>query len=101
MNKILCVITICLIVMGCSYGNLDDVKAKAPEVWKQAGYEIVGYEGFQWGFGGFGLPYGGAYVWHQLKKIPDNGIAYTGRIQRWGNEYHIYGPYAIDAIRPR
>jgi hypothetical protein len=88
-------------IFGCSFGNLQDIKDKAPEVWRQNGFKVVGYEGFQWGkWGIFGSTYGGAYVWHRLEKIPDNGITYSGYIQRWGNEYHVYGPSAIDAIRP-
>lgn len=89
---------ICLIIG--SYGNLEDVKSHAEATWKNVGFEIVGYERYQWGFGGYGTSYGGAHVWHRLKKIPDNGISYTGFIQKWGNEYHIYGPKATDAIQP-
>ena len=85
---------------GCSPANLDDVKAKAVARWREVGYEVVGYDGYEWGsWGLFG--YGGAQVWYTLKRVPDNGILYSGYIQRWGDEYHIYGPHAIDAIRPR
>jgi hypothetical protein len=84
---------------GCSSSNIADVKAHAAETWKQAGFEIVGYEGWERG------PYlggddGGAYVWYTLKRIPDNGITYHGSIQRWGDEYHIYRLSALDAIKP-
>jgi hypothetical protein len=89
-----------LFLFGCSSGNLQDVKDKAPEVWKQNGFKVVGYEGYQWGKWGIFSSYGGARVWHRLENIPDNGIIYSGYIQRWGKEYHIYGPHAIDAIRP-
>ncbi len=83
-----------------SPANLDSVKANAAETWRQAGYEIIGYEGFQWGKW-WGGTYGGAAVWHSLRRYPnDNGIIYSGFIKRWGDEYHIYGPHAIDAIKP-
>lgn len=85
---------------GCSSGNLDYVKEKGPEKWKEVGFEVAGYEGYQWGLWGFSS-YGGAKVWWRLKKVPDNGITYFGYIQRWGNELHVYGPKAIDAIRPQ
>jgi hypothetical protein len=88
-----------LFLVGCSSGNLDYVKDKAPEKWKTQGFEVVDYEGYQWGTGGINS-YGGAKVWHRLKKIPDNGITYSGYIQRWGDELHVYGPDAIDAIKP-
>lgn len=90
-----------IMLIGCSSGNIDYVKKNAPEKWKTQGFEVVDYEGFKWGFWGiFGSEYGGACVWHRLKKIPDNGITYSGCIERWGDELHVYGPIAIDAIRP-
>ncbi len=102
LNIYLIVLLFISFLVGCSSNNLQNTKDKAPEVWKQIGFKVVGYEGFQWGkWGIFGSTYGGACVWHRLEKIPDNGIAYSGYIQRWGNEYHIYGLYAIDAIRPQ
>lgn len=86
-------------VSGCSSGNLDHVKQRAEARWLEYGMEPIAYEGYQWGFWGLN-DYGGAKVWHRLRSIPDNGITYTGYIQRWGDELHIYGPFAIDAIRP-
>lgn len=89
-----------LLLLGCSSGNLDYVRQKAKEKWRLQGFEIIDYEGYQWGFWGFNS-YGGAKVWHRLKKIPDNGITYSGNMQRWGNELHVYGPKALDAIMPK
>lgn len=78
-----------------SSGNLDYVKEKGPEKWQEIGFKTAGYDGYTWGVWGFNS-YGGAKVYWTLKKIPDNGIAYSGYIQRWGTELHIYGPKAID-----
>lgn len=86
-------------ITGCSSSNVDEVKQKSNEVWRQAGFEVVGYEGWEKG-GYLGGSYGGAFVWYTLKRIPDNGIIYHGSIQRWGDEYHIYALSALDAIRP-
>ena len=88
-----------LSLTGCTSGNLDYVKDRAEARWKDYGMEVVTYEGFQWGFWGLNS-YGGAHVWYRLRQIPDNGITYTGYLQRWGDELHIYGPKAIDAIKP-
>jgi hypothetical protein len=100
MKRIVCLLVCLLLIgIGCSGANLDYVKEHANEKWAKQGFEIVDYEGYQWGkFGLWG--YGGAYVWYRLKKIPDNGITYSGCLQRWGDEVHVYGPKAIDAIRP-
>lgn len=87
------------ILTGCSSGNLDYVKQHADQRWKEYGMNVVSYEGYNWGFWGFNS-YGGAEVWYRLRQIPDNGITYTGFLYRWGDEIHIYGPKALDAIKP-
>ncbi len=101
MKKVILVIVVSLFFSGCFYpANLDYVKDRAEQRWKEMGFEIVGYDGFQWGF----VPwpsYGGAKIWHVLKRIPDNGITYGGYLQRWGGEIHMYKIRAIDAIRPK
>lgn len=85
-------------IIGSS-SNKDWLKERAVAKWRADGFEAIDYEGFQFGAGGFGTPYGGAKVWSKLKKIPDNGITYTGFITRWGDEVQVYGPRAIDGQR--
>lgn len=106
MNKVILAISTLTLLGGCSRANLEFAKDCAPATWRSVGYEVIGYEGFQWsadiGNGLFG--YGGAKVWHSLTKLGPlggNGITYTGYVQRWGNECHVYGPTAVDAIKPR
>ena len=89
-----------LLCSGCGWGNKDAVKNNAVAVFKQAGFTIVGYEGYQLGMGIPLTSFGGADVWYIVKKIPDNGIIYHAAIQRWGDEYHIYSLRAVDAIQP-
>lgn len=89
-----------LALCGCSSRNADYVKAHAAETWRQQGFEIIGYEGYNWGGPPFGGSYGGACVWYTLKRIPDNGIIYDGCLERWGNEIHAYSTKAMDAIKP-
>jgi hypothetical protein len=98
--KSLSLLVVALFVMvcvGCGTNNLEFVKANAKAKWASVGYEVIGYEGYQWGFQ-FGA-YGGAHVWHTLQRN-NNGIIYTGYLQRWGEEIHVYGPHAVDAIKP-
>lgn len=101
MYKILIIASMFLLSLtGCSSGNLEDVKANADSRWNEMGYEIVGYDGYTWGFWGFN-DYGGAHVWYLLKKKDsDNGIIYGGYLQKWGDEYHMYALRAYDAIKP-
>lgn len=82
------------LVYGCAPRNIEFVKASACAKWRAQGFECVDYEGWTFGFG-FG-PYGGSNVWHRLRKIPDNGVTYSGYIRRWDDELHVYGPTPID-----
>jgi hypothetical protein len=86
------------VLFGSSF-NLSYVKEHAAARWREVGYEVIGYEGYQWGFWGPG-GYGGAKVWYSLRrtKPDDRGVIYTGSLYRWGSELHVYGPRAIDAI---
>ena len=89
----------CVLFFGkCSYENLDYVKEHGEDRWRELGYEPVAYEGYSWGLNPW-FGYGGARVWWNLKR-DDNGIMYTGYLVRWGDELHMYGPKAIDAIKP-
>jgi hypothetical protein len=89
-----------LALVSGSPANLEYVKERAPARWKEVGFEVVGYQGHQWGALGYGTNYGGAKVWFELRKIPDNGITYSGNLQRWGDSLEVYGPTARDAIKP-
>lgn len=91
------VILVALALVGCA-SNVDYVKERGAARWREVGYEPIGYEGYQWGLW-FGPGYGGASVWWSLRRVPDNGTIYTGYLRRWGDELHVYGPHAIDAIR--
>lgn len=81
------------------WANLDDVKANAEQTFERNGWTVEGYEGYEWSKW-WGGPYGGARVWYTLSR-DNNGVTYQGFIKRWGDEYHIYGPTAIDAIKPK
>jgi hypothetical protein len=95
--KVLAVIPVVMWLSDSVTANLEETKANAVQTWRANGYEPIGYEGYGWGLG-FGT-YGGAKVWHSLRSLTDDrGVRFSGYVQRWGNEYHIYGPKAIDAI---
>lgn len=79
--------------------NVEYVKEHAAATFDQSGFEIIGYQGYQMG-GIIGKTYGGANVWYNLKRKPDNGIVYEAALQRWGDEIHIYNLKALDAIKP-
>ena len=100
MKKTFLLILLVLLFGGCSYQNLDYIKEHADQRWEDLGFEVVGYEGYQWGMTVW-PGYGGAKVWYVLNRIPNNGIIYGGYLQMWGDEIHMYQIRAYDAIRPR
>lgn len=91
------IVLITVLCLGtCSAGNVDFVKERAEATWKANGYEVIGYEGFAYGNAWpAGTSRGGAKVWYSLKRIPDNGVRYSGYLQRWENEVHVYGPTPV------
>ena len=87
---------------GCvakGYSHIEELKEVSPEVWEEHGFQPVAYEGYGMGSGLLGTPFGSAKVWWRLER-EGNNIVYSGYITKWGSEYHVYGPKAIDAIQP-
>lgn len=82
---------------GCNYRNVDKIKANAAKTWGAAGFEVVGYEGYQIG-NFFGSP--GGKVWYIVQRKDNPSVQYHGFISKWGDEYHIYNLRAIDALTP-
>lgn len=80
---------------ACSPHNVDDIKIHAEKTLNDAGYEVVGYEGYKWGaFGTFG-----GCVYYNLKRFDDDKVVYSACVSKWGDEYHIYNLKAVNAIR--
>lgn len=98
MKRVFVAVSIAFALAGCSSANLEETKLAACDRWAEVGYKCVGYEGWQVG-PWVGGDYGGAKIWHTLKRDEAPGIIYTGYVQKWGKEFHVYGPTAIDAIR--
>ena len=85
-----------LLGSGCSKQYVSDIKAHATNVWDNAGFKIVGYEGYQWSLPG--ETWGGK-VWYIVQRKDSGSTLYHGFISKWGDEYHIYNLRAIDAIK--
>jgi hypothetical protein len=81
--KLLCLLSILVLAVGCGYGNHEDVKKHAKTTWESNGFELVGYQGYHIGFVVPFTSYGGACVWYRIKRIPYNDITYEGAIQKW------------------
>ena len=91
------IIVFALLVFGLSGGcsrNVDLVKANAAATFDQAGFEIVGCQGY------LTAPIAGGTVYYILKKKGNDKLTYSAGIQWWYGEYHIYDLRAMDAIQP-
>lgn len=88
-------LALCSAFAGCTAHKVEEIKKAAPQVWGDAGFEIVGYEGYQYGTLG---PTWGGKVWHIVRRKGGDRVTYHGFICKWGDEYHIYNLKAIDAI---
>lgn len=75
-------ITILFLFFGCSR-NVEFIKERASYNAKELGYELAGYEGYQWSLEG-------GDVWYQFKRTDSPGILYHGFFRRWGDELHLY-----------
>lgn len=91
--KFLTILISIIFLTACSPSNKDWIEERAEAKWNKQGYEVIDYEGFQWGFLGFGTPYGGAKVWHRLRKSGGSNTTYSGYLTRWGDEVHVYGAW--------
>lgn len=73
--------------------NVDYIKARANARWAELGYTVTGYEGYQWS------PLAGGHVWYQLKRADTAGVLYSGYLEKWGDEIHVYGPNPQETLR--
>jgi len=87
-----------LVLSGCSAKHVPEIKANAEKTFAAAGYDVIGYEGFQYGCPGGNW---GGKVWYIVRRKGDNRVTYNACLSKWGDEYHIYNLAALDAIKPQ
>jgi hypothetical protein len=92
MKKVVIAALVAIALVGCSDSNVAIIKVNAEKTWNAAGFEVVGYEGYEWtGFGRWG-----GCVWYTVKR---GTTTYDGCLTKWGDEYHIYSLKALDALK--
>lgn len=100
MKATISIITAVVIFIGYLCGstqNVNIIKANAEATWSDAGFKIVGYEGYQRGT----FENWGGKVWYIIQKKEGDQTLYHGYLSKWGSEFHIYNLKAIDAIGSR
>ena len=71
-----------------TYENVDEIKKIAPADMDKRGWEILSYEGFQ--FGKY-MTHGGV-AWYHVKDTRQENVYYRVRVAMWGGELqYIYG----------
>lgn len=92
MKKLTVIAAIVIALCGCSAGNVEEIKQNAAQVWASNGFEVVGYQGYQWAT----MDQWGGRVWYTVKR---GNVTYEGNISKWGKEFHIYNLRALDAVK--
>ena len=72
-------------VVGTS-GNVEYIKAAAPSEMQGRGWEILRYEGYQ--FGSFSRH--GGKVWYHVKDLNHSNTYYRVSVSMWGGELQFY-----------
>lgn len=97
-KSVIALATILAIVLGmisfCLYATIgtcervDEIKERAPEEIASRGWEIMRYEG--WQFGKFSTH--GGKVWYHVRNKDNHDIQYRVFVVLWGGELHfVYG----------
>jgi len=89
-------IVVCgVVVLVCVFGvyscvgtshNVDKIREAAPLEIEQKGYEILRYEG--WQYGSFG--HHGGKVWYHVKDSSRDNVYYRMFVTMWNGELHLY-----------
>lgn len=80
------IISFCLYAIIGTGERVDDIKRRAPDEIKDRNWEILRYEG--WQYGSF-FNHGGK-VWYHVRNTDDHDIQYRVYVTLWGGELHYY-----------
>lgn len=84
-------LAICLLVLlGYGFvgtcGDVEKIKQMAPPAIEERGWEILRYEGWQYG----SFSNHGGRVWYHVRNKDDHSIQYRVNITYWGGELHFH-----------
>lgn len=66
--------------------NVDEIKAKAPYEIEDRGWELLRYEGFQYGSW---YKHGG-YAWYHVRNTDNHSIQYRVKVSMWNGELQYW-----------
>jgi len=67
-------------------GNVDVIKQKAPQAIIERGWELMRYEGYQYG----SWSKHGGKVWYHVRDKQNPNIQYRVHVTMWNNELQFY-----------
>lgn len=76
-----------------SGSRVGDIRARAPEVLRRAGFEVVGSEGYR---PALLSGYGGVVLFIVQRTVDPGGHLYELGVSRWGSEYHLWDVRCLD-----
>jgi uncharacterized protein YceK len=84
MKKIIGVLVVIAFLSGCTT-QVNYLKEHGPKFLQSMGFEVIAYEGYQWGmFGG--------KVWYQIRDPKNPNVRYSVWLIHRGGEIHFYMP---------
>jgi hypothetical protein len=90
MNKIYCLIAAVVLFFG--YGivgtseHVDEIKQRAPTAISERGWDLLRYEGFN--YGSFAAH--GGKVWYHVQNTDNHNVQYRVFITMWNGELQFY-----------
>tara|TARA_R110000823_G_scaffold13509_4_gene44778 strand:+ start:1499 stop:1831 length:333 start_codon:yes stop_codon:yes gene_type:complete len=93
-------ITVVIVLIGYSVvgtdGKVNDIREKAPAEMSERNWEIIRYEGFEYGSWG---NHGGK-VWYHVENIDNENIQYRVFVTIWNNElqWHYNEPEKLQRL---
>ena len=80
--KVLLIIFLLVILFGCTW-NVDYLKENGPQYFEEKGFEVLGYEGYQWSIWG-------GRTWFYLRRPEMPNVFYSHFLIKRGGEIHRY-----------
>jgi hypothetical protein len=67
-------------------GNIPEIKEKVPQAMEDRGWEIMRYEGYE--FGSWNKH--GGFCWYHVRNVDNENIQYRVRVAMWDDELQFY-----------
>lgn len=90
MKKVICLL-VCVVglflyaIIGTA-GNVDEIQFRAPDAISERGWDLLRYEGFQYG----SFDKHGGKVWYHVRNTDNHNVQYRVHVTLWSDELQFY-----------